>query len=331
MSSRDFTGQILRCAAQYLQNNAVQTLPSLKWGAETARLATPLLDACAVDVDTLGADFEAARGEFIDALLRSGASWGLPVTNNPGDARSEWFTFSKEQTETMIQAVKTRLGQQYTISHLGHAAVVLALLQTNPLDSSAPPSTALITPLPVNGRRFLKRELQEHRFGSCQAGAVVEFNDLASWAPATESPGGVQEALGKLSRHVKESYDYWLRNQFQLLLGISKDNFLSAFLSSSPMPFTGSSIPIFITDGLVDNYVPGHVATPDGEKLLDVESCVFGVDTYMSDILIRMDSWKGSTVLSVCYNEGCLQTETARQFLDLVARFMLAFIQEEHP
>lgn len=74
MSSRDFAGQILRCAAQHLQGNAVQTLPSLEWGTETARLATPLLDACAVDVDTLGADFESARGEFIDALLRSGVS-----------------------------------------------------------------------------------------------------------------------------------------------------------------------------------------------------------------------------------------------------------------
>lgn len=132
----------------------------------------------------------------------------------------------------MIRAVKTRLGQQYTISHLGHAAMVLALLQSNPLDSSAPTGTALITPLPVNGRRFLKPEFREHRFGSCQAGAVVEFKDLASWAPATKGPGDVQEALGKLSRHVKESYDYWLRNQFQLPLGISKDNFLSAFLSS---------------------------------------------------------------------------------------------------
>ncbi|OAA69927.1 15-O-acetyltransferase-like protein [Akanthomyces lecanii RCEF 1005] len=331
MSSRDFTGQILRCAAKHLQKNAAQTLPSLEWGTEIARLATPLLDACAVDVDTLGADFEAARGEFVDALLRSGASWGLPVTNSTGDARSEWFTFSKEQTKKMIQAVKTRLGQQYTISHLGHAAMVLALLQSNPLGSSAPPGTALITPLPVNGRRFLKREHQEHRFGSCQAGAVVEFKDLASWAPATDHPGSVQEALGKLSRHVKDSYDYWLRNQFQLPLGISKDNFLSAFLSSSPMPFTGSSIPIFVTDGLVDNYVPGHVATPDGEQLLDVESCVFGVDTYMSDILIRMESWKGATVLSVCYNDGCLQAETAREFLGRVAQFMLAFIQEEHP
>lgn len=47
--------------------------------------------------------------------------------------------------------------------------------------------------------------------------------------------------------------------------------------------------------------------------------------------LIRMESWKGATVLSVCYNDGCLQAETAREFLGRVAQFMLAFIQEEHP
>lgn len=130
----------------------------------------------------------------------------------------------------MTQAVKGLLGPAYTISHLGHAATVLALLKENPLPSNALDSTALITPLPVNGRRYLRAEFASHRFGACQAGAVVEFPNLKSWAPQ-ENAKAPKAALEKLCKHVKASYDYWLKNEFQLALGIAKDNFLSAFLA----------------------------------------------------------------------------------------------------
>ena len=133
----------------------------------------------------------------------------------------------------MIKAVKRCLGPKYTISHLGHAATVLALLKNNPLPADAPDSTALITPLPVNGRRYLRDEFATHRFGACQAGAVVEFANLKSWAPVdNNAQDSIVVSLERLCKQIKESYDYWLKNEFQLPLGVSKDNFLSAFLAS---------------------------------------------------------------------------------------------------
>lgn len=131
----------------------------------------------------------------------------------------------------MIQAVKNRLGPRYTISHLGHAATVLALLKNNPLPLDVSENVDLITPLPVNGRRFLRDEVAAHRFGACQAGAVVEFQNLKSWAPKDDSKEPAM-ALEKLCKQVKESYDFWLKNEFQLALGVSKDNFLGAFLAT---------------------------------------------------------------------------------------------------
>ena len=160
------------------------------------------------------------------------SSWGLTVKNAVGSPRTEWFSFSKAETEAVIQAVKKRLGPQYTISHLGHAATVLTLLKTNPLPTSAPDSTVLIMPLPVNGRRFLKAEYADKQYGACQAGAVVEFEDLKSWTVDDSDSDAVKAALERGCKHVKESYDYWLRKEFQLALGVSKDNFLSALLSS---------------------------------------------------------------------------------------------------
>ncbi|KAJ5713557.1 trichothecene 15-O-acetyltransferase [Penicillium malachiteum] len=155
----------------------------------------------------------------------------MPVTNRSGDPRSDWYKFSKIDSEKIIQAVKKRLGPKYTISHLGHAATVLSLLKNNPLPVDAPGNIGLITPLPVNGRRFLRDEVANHRFGTCQAGAVVEFPSLKTWAPCNDAEDPTA-ALEKLCNQVKESYDYWLKKEFQLAVGVSKDNFLGALLAS---------------------------------------------------------------------------------------------------
>ena len=154
------------------------------------------------------------------------------MKNAVGSPRTEWFSFSKAESQAVIQAVKKRVGSQYTISHLGHAATVLALLKAKPLPNSTPDSTALIMPLPVNGRRFLRDEYVDKQYGACQAGAVVEFPNLKSWAVDDNDPEAVRVALERGCKHVKDSYDYWLDKEFQLAVGVSKDNFLSDFLSS---------------------------------------------------------------------------------------------------
>lgn len=154
------------------------------------------------------------------------------MKNAKGSPRTEWYTFSQAESKAIIRAVKIRVGPQFTISHLGHAATVLALLKARPLPTGTPDTTALIMPLPVDGRRFLRDEYVEKQYGSCQAGAVVEFEQLKSWAVDESDTEAVNATLERGCKHVKKSYDYWLSKEFQLALGVSKDNFLSAFLSS---------------------------------------------------------------------------------------------------
>jgi hypothetical protein len=161
----------------------------------------------------------------------SQSSWGLTVTNSIGTPRTEFYTFSKAESEAMIRAVKSRVGPQYTISHLGHAAMVLAHLKAKPLPASAPENTQLITPLPVNGRRFLRDEFVDRQYGSCQAGAVVEFPNLKSWVVDERDTDAVKAVLERGCRHVKEGYDYWLSKEFQVAVNVSKDNFLASSLS----------------------------------------------------------------------------------------------------
>jgi hypothetical protein len=166
---------------------------------------------------------------------------------------------------------------------------VLALLKARPLPEGDT-TTKLVTALPVNGRYFLRDELAEANFlqdehsnaqyGACQAGAVVEFPHVGQWTVDENDPAAVKKALGGLARHIKQSYDYWLSKPFQLALCVSKDNFLSSFLSSRPPSFSDSSVPIFVSDGIVDRYVPGKIVGSFGNKLMTVEDCKFLLDTY---------------------------------------------------
>ncbi|GKT45932.1 putative 15-O-acetyltransferase SAT12 [Colletotrichum spaethianum] len=313
ISSRVFVGDLLRRLGEQLgAGEAEPALSQYAWGNEIANLNLPVLDACKVDVGALGEDYEKTRDEFIAALLKSGSSWGLPVAAGTGAPRTIWRAFTAEQSVAIKAAIKTRLGPSFTVTHLGHATMVLALLRARPLPADAPDSVALSSPLPVNGRRYLRGDAAR-RYGSCQAGASVEFAPLREWAVDEGDAEAVRATLGALAARVRDGYEYWLRNEFQLAVDQAKGNFLASVLGS---------------DGIVDKYVPGEVLGASSEKLLVVESCLFHLDTYLSDVLIRMDSWKGATGLSICFNDGRLDETLAEEFLGYMAEFMLKFAEQ---
>lgn len=81
MGSRDFFGELQTHLSRILEAEGRYQLPQFKWGDELSNLAVPLLDACKVDVEALGADFEAARTEFLDSLMRSGVRIDFILTN----------------------------------------------------------------------------------------------------------------------------------------------------------------------------------------------------------------------------------------------------------
>lgn len=159
-------------------------------------------------------------------------SWGLKFELEAGTPRTIFHTFTVPESHTIIRAVKSRLGPKYTISHLGHAAVVLALLKANPPSNSIPDSQSLIMTLPVNGRRWLRDDHARDYYGMCQTGAVIKFENIKSFMVDANNKDAVIEALERGCKLAKESYDEWLSKPFQLALGISKDNFTASFLTS---------------------------------------------------------------------------------------------------
>jgi hypothetical protein len=80
---------------------------------------------------------------------------GLPLlqTQSTPFQRTHFITLTQEQSTLLTQHVKRIISPNATITHLGHAAMVIAMLRSNP------PSTTcniLYSPCWLNGRRYLK-------------------------------------------------------------------------------------------------------------------------------------------------------------------------------
>lgn len=158
-------------------------------------------------------------------------SWAMDLKVDVGAPATEFQSFTAAESKAIVQAVKSRLGPDYTISHLGQAATALALLKLNPIPDDVAGCPHIIMPLPVNGRRYLKDEYAQNQYCACQAGAVVQFKDAKSFRVDDNNKEAVVAMLERGCKLTKEQYDYWLSKPFQMAVNVSKDNFLANFLS----------------------------------------------------------------------------------------------------
>ncbi|KAH6669308.1 15-O-acetyltransferase [Halenospora varia] len=329
ISARMFAGELFRNFGQNFGRD--QKMQQHLWGEELSNLEVPILDAMSVSVDSLEDDFNSSRDKFLQSLMDFPSSWALELGVESGIPRTVFASFTALESTAIIRGIKARLGLGYTISHLGHAATFLALLKINPLPASIPDTQKAIFPLPVNGRRYLQEKYAENRYGSCQAPAVVEYDNLSSYVVDDRDEDSVIEALERGCRRAKEDIDGWLAKPFLLAMGISKDNFLAASLSGpkeaqSEPKTSESTVPIFISDGVNDRFIPSDItAAATGEKLMEIDNVSFFLDSYLPGILIRMESWKGATSFSLCFGDGSYSVEKANAFLKDLMGYMLRF------
>lgn len=86
---------------------------------------------------------------------------GLPLNQHTHDTQSasqetHYISLPQAKTSAILQATKEVLGPLSNITHLCHAAVVLALLRVSPPSSTTSKSQTLYSPCWLNGRRYLK-------------------------------------------------------------------------------------------------------------------------------------------------------------------------------
>jgi 15-O-acetyltransferase Tri3 len=106
--------------------------------------------------------------------------------------RAHFRSFSLQESISLLQCVKVELGRSATITHLGHAAMVLAMLRLEGSVSAArcmqasqrSKSTTFSSPCWMNGRRYLDpRKLGGMAYISvCQALGEVVFPDVEQYS-----------------------------------------------------------------------------------------------------------------------------------------------------
>ncbi|KAK2054318.1 hypothetical protein LY76DRAFT_580237 [Colletotrichum caudatum] len=180
VSSHIFVGDLLRCTGQLWSAEAQRwdALWQYDWGTETDNLPKSLLEACVTDVSAIGHDFARTRDGYMRKLQEGASGWGLPVSNARGRQQVIQCSLNVSQSQDLMLAVKHFCGPDYTLTHLGHAAMLLALLRVSPVPPDFPSSAPVVSPMLINGRRYLKGEDDDRRYGSCLASAFVDFAPL---------------------------------------------------------------------------------------------------------------------------------------------------------
>ncbi|KAK1956013.1 hypothetical protein LY78DRAFT_707876 [Colletotrichum sublineola] len=180
ISSRTFVGDLLRYTVSLWSASTPQleTLRQYNWGTETDNLASSLLEASALGVYATSCDYVKTRDEHMRKLQQGAAGWGLPRSRARGRPRTIRRNLCMDECRPLRLAAKHFFGPDCTLTHLGHAAMLLALLHVSPMPPRFPSSTPVVSPTLLNGRRYLKGIDAPHRYGSCLATAFVDFAPL---------------------------------------------------------------------------------------------------------------------------------------------------------
>ncbi|KAF7593964.1 trichothecene 15-O-acetyltransferase [Aspergillus hancockii] len=327
VSARAFVGDVLKTFSRTLAED--YKVPVYEWGKEIANLSTPILDALKPGVDYTGDDFTADREEFLKACDEGHGDLGTKISSGPYAPRIVTHIFTPEESGRMIKAIKSRLGPKYTITHLGQAATTQAMLEINPPSADLPGDASFVTPISMNGRRWLDDASAASFYAACLTSAVVKFNNVKSLIVDPSDKAAVVQALTRGCEDVKQSFDLWLGKPHHLPVGIAVHNFSADLMAANDKnPAQDKEVAAPVRDGLNDRYLPREVVRGDtGEALMAVNGVLFVLNEPNPFLAVRLESWQGASTLSIDYNGGRYSREQAEAFLRSVAKYMLVFAE----
>jgi hypothetical protein len=150
---------------------------------------------------------------------------GLPrlQVTRPETQDRHFITLSEAQSTALMERVKQVVGSEANITHLGHAAMVLALLRSNPLTKPLSMSPQpLHSPCWLNGRRYL-RSSTEHLDPTkdfvplCISFAPIIFPDLEEISLSRSADGAdIKSKLLKACKVATKQYEI-IKNRKSML------------------------------------------------------------------------------------------------------------------
>ncbi|EED21275.1 conserved hypothetical protein [Talaromyces stipitatus ATCC 10500] len=326
ISKRIFVGDFFR----YL-TEVGDELPDFKWGEEVENLGAPVLTLWKEGVKTSGPEFDATLGQYAGIAMRGLQNYGL----NPNQTTVSPESFSipspprKVTQSTPYKSVKSKVGPTASPAHLGHAAVLLALLKKKPTTPGTPDNQIYMAQSPMNGRRFL-RDAEKHAktyYPIVQASCPVIFENIKQYNLVDADKETINKYLVQATKVAKDAYKTLLSNPYTLPVGTSFHNFVTMLIASNNIPETGISSPMYTSDGVNETYIDREVSDETGKVAITIDTVRFFLNQYMPFMSIRLDSFRGRSELSLSYNDGQYTDEEASTFLQDVASFILQFIQ----
>ncbi|KAI9744846.1 MAG: trichothecene 15-O-acetyltransferase [Claussenomyces sp. TS43310] len=293
---RILLGRYLSLLADELleRGRAVESKAQIDWSLSSQHLTPPWTSLMNEKQKFQGPEYEAAvEQQFKFLISDTTANWGLPVlppytttdTLRPaGDDSSTTahhiIGFTQAQTSTLLHLLKSKLGPTATITHLAHAATILALLRCNTLpnvgasnSNESSHSSTLFSPCWMNGRRYLIPDSRhpdpEHDYVPiCQAMGQVVFQDLPFLATDRATPRAeVYSALLRACYQAMESYaeikarKSILAESIPLVEYLGDQMQLTHEVGLKPVVYERAA-PFLLSDGIGERYI--HRSYGDG-------------------------------------------------------------------
>ncbi|KAH7397862.1 15-O-acetyltransferase Tri3-domain-containing protein [Cadophora sp. MPI-SDFR-AT-0126] len=332
-------GKYLSLLASALKEPTELQQDEIKWSESYKNLSKPWIQHMNDDQVISGPEYEGTVTRNQDIILNElKLNPGLPLSQNtqntrPASQETHFITLSPTHTSAILQAIKEVLGPASNITHLCHAALVLALLRnSSPCSSSSQPSSqTLYSPCWLNGRRYLKPtpacpSPTTDYIPICLSFAPIIFNDIGELALSrTASRDEIREKLLKACRMATDQY-VGVRERKSMLPGCvnlfedigrmmllnkrtdqaatnhnpPNDNNIATRSSKTAEPF-------LLSDGLTEQYIshtyppsstpstlPSH---PSSQPTLTIQIIHFAAHAEQN-LIVRMSSWRGSTTIS---------------------------------
>ncbi|KAG4437997.1 hypothetical protein IFR05_006537 [Cadophora sp. M221] len=278
-------GKYLSLLASALSKPAEKLQVGIKWHESYKNLSPPWIQHMNEDQVTSGPEYEELVAHIRDIILEKlKTNPGLPLspTTKPATTQETHFiTLSPAQTSTILQAVKRVLGPSSNITHLCHAAIVLALLRASPPAVQPSETQTIYSPCWLNGRRYLNPT------PSCPSPTTNYIPICLSFAPliftnidelvltSTATKCDTQEKLLKVCRMSTEQYTN-IRERTSMLpecVNLFEDIGRMMLLENSNMQSRQSMTepssqknhksqdssqtaePFFLSDGLTEQYI----------------------------------------------------------------------------
>lgn len=160
-------------------------------------------------------------------------NYGLNPKSGHGLPRVIFHTFTTTESDAIYKTVKAKVDPKASPAHLGHAAVLLALLKTKPTTPETPDSQIYISQSPLNGRRFL----QDAKHGKTyypivQATCPVIYENIKQYNLVDADKETVNKYLVQAAKVAQECYDVWLKNPLTQTVAMSFHNFVTMLIAS---------------------------------------------------------------------------------------------------